>query len=93
MFKILVQALEILVFLFLIWRVLRLDSFRLDAISRLDNTEARITDLYRRHDMSPVLLGQQVCSDCGERLPENTAKTHDGHWLCSNCKVKPEADF
>jgi ribosomal protein L37AE/L43A len=29
-----------------------------------------------------------VCQECHELLPENTARTHDGLWLCENCKVK-----
>lgn len=29
-----------------------------------------------------------VCSECGDLLPENTTRTHDGKMLCSSCKVK-----
>lgn len=33
-------------------------------------------------------FASQVCQDCDAILPENTARTHDGLWLCQVCKAK-----
>lgn len=45
----------------------------------------RLTRALSRHQAEAY--SNTVCSNCKTLLPEDSVRTHDGKWLCSNCKV------
>jgi len=86
MFKFLL-VLQVILNAFFLWRIVSLDNYRLKLNLLLKKFDEKLTKLFRMKHKADTSYGEQICSSCGELLPENTLKTHEGKLLCSVCKV------
>jgi len=90
------QTIEIILFsitafvlLFLLWRIVKHDAALVQLMRWAQEADKSILRLKRSINTREVqAYSNTVCSDCNTLLPENSVKTHDGFWLCYDCKSK-----
>lgn len=82
-------VLQIVFDLWIFWKLFNQNRSLLLLLNAADDARTNIVKLVRSLNKEQLTtFTDQKCQHCGNVLPENTEKTHDGLRLCSSCKVK-----